>query len=66
MERSEKEEDRIARLQMTCPEKHRERDRSTENENRAPKRTFSAPTRGLKALKLLPMQTTGSWPLTLV
>lgn len=57
---------RIARLQMTCPEKHRERDRSTGNENRAPERTFSAPTWGLKALKLLPMQTTGSWPLTLV
>ena len=32
---------RAARLQMTCPEKHRERDRFTGNENRAPKRTFN-------------------------
>lgn len=47
---------RTARLQMTCPEKHRKRDRSTGNENRAPKRTFSAPTLALKRLKLLPMQ----------
>lgn len=47
---------RAARLQMTCPEKHRERDRFTGNENRAPKRTFSAPTLALKRLKLLPMQ----------
>lgn len=41
---------RTARLQMTCPEKHRERDRFTGNENRAPKRTFSAPTLALKRL----------------
>lgn len=47
---------RTARLQMTCPEKHRERDRFTGNENRAPQRTFSAPTLALKSLKLLPMQ----------
>lgn len=32
---------RAARLQMTCPEKHRERDRFTGNENRDPKRTFN-------------------------
>lgn len=47
---------RAARLQMTCPEKHRERDRFTGNENRAPKRTFSAPTLALKSFKLFPMQ----------
>lgn len=47
---------RAARLQMTCPEKHRERDRFTGNENRAPKRTFSATTLALKRLKLVPMQ----------
>lgn len=47
---------RTARLQMTCPEKHRERDRFTGNENRAPKRTFSAPK---LALKTTPHASTG-------
>lgn len=47
---------RAARLQMTLPEKHRERDRFTGNENRAPKRTLSAPPLAFKRLRLLSMQ----------
>lgn len=47
---------RTARLQMTCPEKHRERDRLTGNENRASKRTVSKSSSALKKFKELPMQ----------